>query len=162
MWPPPLLLSLILSDLPLTERHVRYTTVYPLILCPGNDDVDLLICTAENGVPEDSWLQWVYTSTVSWHLISCYKIKNIYETLIKQRFKGYCCKSDMPLYKWKVTWNYAYSPFNVLSFEWVCLRTVVEGGCSEVLHLIFSLSLVYLLTVHQDKIRSYHSHTCST
>ena len=25
---------------------------------------------------------------------------------------GYRCNSDMPLFKWKFTWNYAYSPFN--------------------------------------------------
>ena len=38
------------------------------------------------------------------------------QSLIKQRFKGYCCKSAMPLYKWEVTWNYFYSPFNMKNF----------------------------------------------
>ena len=30
--------------------------------------------------------------------------------------KRYRCESDIPLYKWKVTWNYAYSPFK---FHWL-------------------------------------------
>ena len=34
-------------------------------------------------------------------------------SLSEQRLKGNCCESDMPLYKWKVTWNCAYSPFNI-------------------------------------------------
>ena len=47
----------------------------------------------------------------SLNLISRYINENIYEILDQARFKGYCCKSDMPFYKWKVTWNYAYSPY---------------------------------------------------
>ena len=30
-------------------------------------------------------------------------------SLFEQRFKGYRCESDMPLCKWKVSWNYPYS-----------------------------------------------------
>ena len=30
-----------------------------------------------------------------------------------QRFKKHRCESDMSFYKWKVTWNYGYSPFNI-------------------------------------------------
>ena len=43
-------------------------------------------------------------------------IRIFMQSLIKQRFKGYCCKSDMPLYKWEVTSNYFYSPFNMKNF----------------------------------------------
>ena len=32
---------------------------------------------------------------------------------MKINFYGYCFKSDMPLYKWRVTWKYAYSPFKI-------------------------------------------------
>ena len=31
--------------------------------------------------------------------------------LITQSFKGYRCKSGIALFVWRVTWNYAYSPF---------------------------------------------------
>jgi len=40
----------------------------------------------------------VYTRAVSWHLISCYINKNTTKSLIKQRLKGYRCKSDMALH----------------------------------------------------------------
>ena len=29
------------------------------------------------------------------------------------RFQRYLCKSDIAILAWKVTWNYAYSPFNI-------------------------------------------------
>ena len=36
--------------------------------------------------------------------------------LFKQKFKVYPFKSDMPLYKWKVTSKYAYCPFKAKTF----------------------------------------------
>ena len=70
----------------------------------------------------------VYICLVSWHLISRFKNKNIY-AILDQRFKGYSCKLNMPLYKCKVTWNYAYSPFkNSSSFpvNWQQIWTIME------------------------------------
>ena len=34
--------------------------------------------------------------------------------LIWQSFSKCICESDMTLYQWKVTWNYLYSPFELL------------------------------------------------
>ena len=39
------------------------------------------------------------------------KIKNLKRFCRLIRFKGYCFKLAKSLFKWKVTWNYAYSPF---------------------------------------------------
>ena len=41
-------------------------------------------------------------------------ISNSY--LIRQRFKGCCCKSGSVMFEWRITWNYAYRPFK--SFVW--------------------------------------------
>jgi len=37
-------------------------------------------------------------------------INNNFSVLNDQRYKGYRCESGMSFLKWKVTWNYAYSP----------------------------------------------------
>ena len=31
--------------------------------------------------------------------------------LIRLRIQWYCCKSGMAIFAWRITWNYAYSPF---------------------------------------------------
>ena len=35
--------------------------------------------------------------------------------LSRQSFQGYRCKSDITIFSWMITWNYAYSPFNKVS-----------------------------------------------
>ena len=39
-------------------------------------------------------------------------------SLISQRFRGYCCESDILLYKWKFTKNYTYSLFTLLTLKY--------------------------------------------
>ena len=45
----------------------------------------------------ETWINEIITSTV----------------LIRLRFKGNRFKLDIAVFAWRVTWNYAYSPFNV-------------------------------------------------
>ena len=33
--------------------------------------------------------------------------------MVSSRFQGYCCESGIALFAWRVTWNYAYSPFKL-------------------------------------------------
>ena len=44
-----------------------------------------------------------------------------------QRFKGYRCESNMPLYEWKVAWNYASNPFKIFFYK----NTSPQGGIFE-------------------------------
>ena len=73
---------------------------YPLNLCPEQCWGRFTVYTVLSVL--------VYTRAVSWHLISHDIIRISMKSLIKQRFTGYHCKSDIPFYKWKDTWNYAY------------------------------------------------------
>ena len=36
--------------------------------------------------------------------------------MIKQSFQGYRFKSGIVIFAWRVSWNYAYSPFNILTY----------------------------------------------
>ena len=83
--------SINLSDLPFIKRHVWFTTVPFKLLSGQRRGTSVLM----------------YTCTR--HLIFRVSTKS----LIKQKFKEYRCKMDMPLYKWKLTWNYTYSPFKI-------------------------------------------------
>ena len=51
--------------------------------------------------------------------------------LSRQRFKGYCCESDMTLYKWKVTRNDAYSPLNDPSLHGETLQNILKRLISD-------------------------------
>ena len=41
-------------------------------------------------------------------------IKSLY-SMNTERFKACSCKSDIVLFAWRVSWNYVYSPFKLLS-----------------------------------------------
>ena len=63
--------------------------------------------------------------------------------LIWQWFSGYRCESDMPIYQWMVTWNYAYGSFQqsylyfmlfkqiayhwevILFLKWLCVHCTI-------------------------------------
>ena len=64
-------------------------------------------------------------------------------SLSGQRFKGYRCKSDKPLYKWTVTLNYANSPFKYLSsLDNNCMRWQIYSpgqGCGRHKNLNMSI-----------------------
>ena len=42
--------------------------------------------------------------------------------LIRQSFPGYRCKSDVAIFAWRVTCNYAYSPFNLTAYFYTILK----------------------------------------
>ena len=46
------------------------------------------------------------------------KINTYFIQLIRQSFQGYLCESGIAIYAWKVSLNYAYSPFkSILKYE---------------------------------------------
>ena len=108
------------------EETCRFTMV-PFKLCLDNDAVDIYPHgrhgwrLSARGYSVHCILSvQVYTvrsrSFLALNFPFRYMDKNIYEILdIKQRFKVYRCKSDRPLYNWKVNWNYAYSPFKLVT-----------------------------------------------
>ena len=67
----------------------------PQDLCPDVVNSLMIECRKTQGYS----VHCALSANVSWHLISRFINKNIYEILDKQWFKGYHCKSDMPLYK---------------------------------------------------------------
>ena len=65
--------------------------------------------------------------------------------LIKLKFWGYRCKSGNAIFAWRVTWNYAYSPFNTFVFGssfWFTFRKYFLPGfkrkCLEFKNIWFS------------------------
>ena len=75
--------------------------------------------------------------------------------LIKQRFKGNCCKSDMPLNKWRFIQNIVYSPFK---FYWELnfFRYLVPRNMTVERRLEFRLLTIntFLAFIYQNYIRS--------
>ena len=47
-----------------------------------------------------------------------------FHTIFKIENRLYPCESDMPLYKYRLTWNYVYSPFKHL-FHWHCIDNLI-------------------------------------
>ena len=52
--------------------------------------------------------------------------------MISQRLIGYSCKLDTPLHKWRITWNFAYSPFvqnmqqiSILIFDYASWASII-------------------------------------
>ena len=54
--------------------------------------------------------------------------------LITQRFKVYRCESRKPLFKWKVTWNYAYS-LRKQSLYFLCAFKIEVGIDRDIQYL---------------------------
>ena len=69
------------------------------------------------------------------------RISVLYTSIIFTQlgFKGYCCESYMPLYKWKFTWKYVFNPFEALThhrklsfFNWkVCIKYNIQAFNSK-------------------------------
>ena len=62
----------------------------------------------------------VYTSTKRIVYTVTSSLPALTSLLSDKTFKGYRCESDMHLYNWKVTWNYAYCPFQAQPFRFFC------------------------------------------
>ena len=69
--------------------------------------------TVQYSTVQSSTVQY---SKVQNSTVHCEFDKNysIWVKIIKFKGKGYLCESGMALYKWKVTWNFNNSIFNIL------------------------------------------------
>ena len=52
-------------------------------------------------------------NTVIWYRETANEYKQKY--LIRQSFQEFRCKSDIAIFAWRFTWNYAYNPFKYTS-----------------------------------------------
>ena len=109
----------IFTFLPMKEKRFRFLSVF------ANTGVKLTV-TGRQGV---NFLHWKFSKSHGLRFIGYFDDASDYtETvlvilrktwisslkLIWQSFSKCICESDMTLYQWKVTWNYLYSPFELL------------------------------------------------
>ena len=57
------------------------------------------------------------------------KNDDIFQILIRLRFQGYRVKSGIGIFAWRVTWNYAYSPFKFSLTCLVCSSEISQDFC---------------------------------
>ena len=69
--------------------------------------------------------------------------------LIRRKFQGYRCESDIAFFAWKVTWNYAYSHFKGTKSRVKKHQTVFMKNAKWIKYNLWILSL---------KISSYLEH----
>ena len=65
--------------------------------------------------------------------------------LIRQIFKWYYCNLDIAIFAWRVTCNYAYSPFNIILLRRVNVMSTLEGDGDKALSsmLIFNKPVLH-------------------
>ena len=97
--------------------------------------LDLRISTAGKHVQELS----------EWNTFKTRKATASSTLLTRYRFQGYRCKSGIAIFAWRVTWNYAYSPFNktrvqCIRISWIRQRVNLESLNRMVMTSNFSIS----------------------
>ena len=111
---------------PMQEGIARFTTVPWTPLCVRqvqkymyiNFSMPaclLLSCVHSTALCANWTINLAYTRICSWTQAGFDAFTHIYLcTQTTQRCKGYCCKSGIVLFAWRVTWNYDFSPFKLL------------------------------------------------
>ena len=92
-----------------TSIENRFNSVKPGVLCV---QCELYIADRRKGrVADPIFRLQIKSSLFNIKSVSVNLMRISPTTLISQRVKGYCRESNTLLYKWRVTWNYACSPF---------------------------------------------------